>query len=193
MTIICRKRRSPFYVNRTQGTIWTRSFSTTAIITKANKGSQTDQIYEVSSPFSGTFRFFAETNIWACTPFQVVGKSEFQNISNVRSERKNYSEYVKWRKTPTAPPDITSSARMIAKLRLQQLKIVSGHLSCFSSLAKSPFSEFRQLVNELNRMPMSGETLRIRNRKMEIEKALIDLENTIRNFSKSKVYVKDEK
>lgn len=54
-------------------------------------------------------------------------------------------------------------------------------------------NKFRQLVNELNRMPMSGETLRIRNRKMEIEKALIDLENTIRNFSKSKVYVKDEK
>lgn len=39
-------------------------------------------------------------------------------------------------------------------------------------------------------MPMTGETLRLRKRKMEIEKELNTLENTIKIFSRAKVYVK---
>ncbi|KAI9589119.1 hypothetical protein GQX74_007288 [Glossina fuscipes] len=45
------------------------------------------------------------------------------------------------------------------------------------------------LVQELNHMPMTTETLRIRNRKREIEKELTKIELDIRLFSKSKVYV----
>lgn len=51
-------------------------------------------------------------------------------------------------------------------------------------------SGFKALVNELNRMPMTTETLRMRVRKAEIEKELKLLETDIRVFSKSKVYVK---
>lgn len=39
-------------------------------------------------------------------------------------------------------------------------------------------------------MPMTTETLRIRSRKVEIERELIDIEKDIRMFSKPKVYVK---
>uniref|UniRef100_A0A1B0G1H7 Enkurin domain-containing protein n=1 Tax=Glossina morsitans morsitans TaxID=37546 RepID=A0A1B0G1H7_GLOMM len=45
------------------------------------------------------------------------------------------------------------------------------------------------LVQELNHMPMTTETLRIRNRKMEIEKELTKIEFDIRLYSKPKVYV----
>uniref|UniRef100_A0A1A9UGJ3 Enkurin domain-containing protein n=1 Tax=Glossina austeni TaxID=7395 RepID=A0A1A9UGJ3_GLOAU len=45
------------------------------------------------------------------------------------------------------------------------------------------------LVQELNHMPMTTETLRIRNRKREIEKELTKIELDIRLFSKSKVYI----
>uniref|UniRef100_A0A1B0BAN7 Enkurin domain-containing protein n=1 Tax=Glossina palpalis gambiensis TaxID=67801 RepID=A0A1B0BAN7_9MUSC len=45
------------------------------------------------------------------------------------------------------------------------------------------------LVQELNRMPMTTETLRIRNRKMEIERELTKIEFDIRLYSKPKVYV----
>ncbi|CAG9800832.1 unnamed protein product [Chironomus riparius] len=49
---------------------------------------------------------------------------------------------------------------------------------------------FKELVDELNRLPMTCETLRVRNRKIEIEKELRSLEINIRVFSRSKVYVK---
>uniref|UniRef100_A0A1B0A1V7 Enkurin domain-containing protein n=1 Tax=Glossina pallidipes TaxID=7398 RepID=A0A1B0A1V7_GLOPL len=45
------------------------------------------------------------------------------------------------------------------------------------------------LVQELNHMPMTMETLRIRNRKREVEKELTKIELDIRLFSKPKVYV----
>lgn len=50
--------------------------------------------------------------------------------------------------------------------------------------------KFQNLIGELNRMPMTTETLRTRSRKVEIERELIELENDIRIFSKPKVYVK---
>lgn len=49
---------------------------------------------------------------------------------------------------------------------------------------------FDALIRELNKMPMTSETLRIRNRKIEIEKELTKLEDSIRIFSRTKVYVK---
>ncbi|XP_061392756.1 uncharacterized protein LOC133328223 [Musca vetustissima] len=49
--------------------------------------------------------------------------------------------------------------------------------------------KMESLVLELNRMPMTTETLRIRRRKVEIEKELLQLESDIRIFSKPKVYV----
>ncbi|KAI8122012.1 hypothetical protein FF38_02206 [Lucilia cuprina] len=45
------------------------------------------------------------------------------------------------------------------------------------------------LINELNHMPMTTETLRIRQRKVEIEKELTQLELDIRLYSKPKVYI----
>ena len=48
------------------------------------------------------------------------------------------------------------------------------------------------LVDELNRLPMTAETLRVRNRKIEIEKELRKLDTNIRTFSRKKVYVKLE-
>uniref|UniRef100_A0A034WHI7 Enkurin domain-containing protein 1 n=1 Tax=Bactrocera dorsalis TaxID=27457 RepID=A0A034WHI7_BACDO len=55
---------------------------------------------------------------------------------------------------------------------------------------QSAETRFKALVNELNRMPMTTETLRMRVRKAEIEKELKLLETDIRVFSKSKVYLK---
>ncbi|XP_075169868.1 uncharacterized protein LOC142241908 [Haematobia irritans] len=49
--------------------------------------------------------------------------------------------------------------------------------------------KMESLVQELNRMPMTTETLRIRRRKVEIEKELSQIELDIRAFSKPKVYV----
>ncbi|CAD7012192.1 uncharacterized protein LOC101451115 [Ceratitis capitata] len=55
---------------------------------------------------------------------------------------------------------------------------------------QSAETRFKALINELNRMPMTTETLRMRVRKAEIEKELKQLETDIRVFSKTKVYVK---
>lgn len=49
---------------------------------------------------------------------------------------------------------------------------------------------FKELVDDLNRLPMTCETLRVRNRKIEIEKELRALEINIRVFNRRKVYVK---
>lgn len=49
---------------------------------------------------------------------------------------------------------------------------------------------FKDLVDDLNRLPMTCETLRVRNRKIEIEKELRTLEINMRVFSRTKVYVK---
>lgn len=55
------------------------------------------------------------------------------------------------------------------------------------------FSQFvigmSELIQELNRMPMTTETLRLRTRKREIEKELQQIETDIRVYSKPKVYL----
>ncbi|CAH0720582.1 unnamed protein product, partial [Brenthis ino] len=51
-------------------------------------------------------------------------------------------------------------------------------------------NSFAELVSELNKMPVKTDTLRMRNRKMELEKQLAKLEEGIKVFSRPKVYVK---
>ncbi|KAH8418342.1 hypothetical protein KR222_000892 [Zaprionus bogoriensis] len=52
---------------------------------------------------------------------------------------------------------------------------------------------FEMLINELNHMPMTAQTLRVRARKAEIDKELTVVEDDIRIYSKAKVYVKAPK
>ncbi|KAH8271506.1 hypothetical protein KR018_002199 [Drosophila ironensis] len=49
---------------------------------------------------------------------------------------------------------------------------------------------YEQLVYELNHMPMTAQTLRVRNRKAEIDRELASVEEEIRVYSKAKVYVR---
>ncbi|XP_061719017.1 uncharacterized protein LOC133526406 [Cydia pomonella] len=51
-------------------------------------------------------------------------------------------------------------------------------------------NSFAELVSELNKMPVKTDTLRMRNRKMELEKQLAKLEEGIKVFSRPKVFVK---
>ncbi|EDV36440.1 uncharacterized protein Dana_GF12958 [Drosophila ananassae] len=48
---------------------------------------------------------------------------------------------------------------------------------------------YEHLVNELNHMPMTAQTLRVRSRKAEIDRELATVEEEIRIYSKAKVYV----
>lgn len=49
---------------------------------------------------------------------------------------------------------------------------------------------YQQLIEELNKMSMTSQTMKLKNRKMEIDKELNKLEDNIRTFSRPKVYVK---
>jgi hypothetical protein len=51
-------------------------------------------------------------------------------------------------------------------------------------------SGYTDLVQELNMIPVRMDTLRIRNRKMELEKQLNTIEEGIKVFSRPKVFVK---
>ncbi|XP_053610731.1 uncharacterized protein LOC128675375 [Plodia interpunctella] len=51
-------------------------------------------------------------------------------------------------------------------------------------------NSFAELVSELNKMPVKTDTLRMKNRKMELEKQLSKLEEGIKVFSRPKVFVK---
>ena len=46
------------------------------------------------------------------------------------------------------------------------------------------------MTTELNSLPVSCDTLRIKTRKTELEKKLRDIENAIKIFSRPKVFVK---
>ncbi|XP_017961541.1 uncharacterized protein LOC108654586 isoform X2 [Drosophila navojoa] len=54
-------------------------------------------------------------------------------------------------------------------------------------------NRFELLINELNHMPMTTQTLRVRSRKAEIDKELTTVEDEIRVLSKAKVYVRAAK
>lgn len=51
-------------------------------------------------------------------------------------------------------------------------------------------SDYNELISELNKIPVRTDTLKMKQRKIEIEKQLDKLEGGIRIFSRSKVYVK---
>ncbi|XP_030380353.1 uncharacterized protein LOC115628401 [Scaptodrosophila lebanonensis] len=52
---------------------------------------------------------------------------------------------------------------------------------------------FDKLINELNHMPMTTQTLRVRTRRAEIDKELTSVEDEIRLYSKPKIYIKNGK
>lgn len=82
---------------------------------------------------------------------------------------------------------------MKGQKHLSLLKNVSCHFPRNDLISERKFSlfvGFKDFVDELNRLPMTSETLRVRNRKIEIEKELRSLELNIRVFSRPKVYVK---
>lgn len=49
--------------------------------------------------------------------------------------------------------------------------------------------KYEALIKELNQLPITAQTIRVRSRKIEIEKDLASLEGTIRVFSRNKVFV----
>ncbi|KAF9421234.1 hypothetical protein HW555_002706 [Spodoptera exigua] len=51
-------------------------------------------------------------------------------------------------------------------------------------------NSFAELVSELNKLPVKTDTLKMRNRKMELEKQLAKLEEGIKVFSRPQVFVK---
>lgn len=51
-------------------------------------------------------------------------------------------------------------------------------------------AEFNELIDELNKMPLTSHTLKVKQRKIEIDRELDKLEQSVRIFSRAKVYVK---
>lgn len=52
------------------------------------------------------------------------------------------------------------------------------------------FSDYKNLINELNRIPVRNDSLKIRQRQVLMEKELDKLEEGIELFSKEKLFVK---
>lgn len=52
------------------------------------------------------------------------------------------------------------------------------------------FAEYQSLIQELNKMPVSSDSFRIKRRKIEIEKELKDLEEKIKLHKTKKVFIK---
>lgn len=50
--------------------------------------------------------------------------------------------------------------------------------------------EYQTLIDEINHMPITSRTLKVKNRQIEIEKELNELDDNLRVFSRQKVYVK---
>ncbi|KAJ8705119.1 hypothetical protein PYW08_012439 [Mythimna loreyi] len=70
----------------------------------------------------------------------------------------------------------------------------SGHVTLPDTERKETLrmlrNSFAELVSELNKLPVKTDTLKMRNRKMELEKQLAKLEEGIKVFSRPKVFVK---
>lgn len=93
---------------------------------------------------------------------------------------------------PEAHVPLPESERLEA-LKLAQKRKSHRNRASYRNLIHKHFLfilGFKVLVDDLNRLPMTSETLRVRNRKIEIEKELRTLETNIRVFSRTKVYVK---
>ncbi|KAH8373114.1 hypothetical protein KR009_012123 [Drosophila setifemur] len=61
------------------------------------------------------------------------------------------------------------------------------------SYLTSAQKRYEHLVSELNHLPMTAQTLRVRNRKAEIDRELTTVEEEIRIYSKAKVYMMADK
>lgn len=88
---------------------------------------------------------------------------------------------------PLSENERIEALQMAKKSMFQMIYIIFKYLIIYSTILG-----FKVLVDELNRLPMTAETLRVRNRKIEIEKELRKLDTNIRTFSRKKVYVKLE-
>ncbi|XP_038222349.1 uncharacterized protein LOC119839961 [Zerene cesonia] len=112
-------------------------------------------------------------------------------------------------KDPYLPPGYQKGVlpRYLRERKEQEAKELEGaktnddHIACPPGHVTLPDNEkretlrmlrisFAELVNELNKMPVKTDTLRMRNRKMELEKQLAKLEEGIKVFSRPKVFVK---
>lgn len=52
------------------------------------------------------------------------------------------------------------------------------------------FPGYQSLIDEINKMPLTSKTLKVKQRQMEIEKELNELDDNLRIFSRQRVYVK---
>ncbi|KAH8371715.1 hypothetical protein KR093_008629 [Drosophila rubida] len=85
----------------------------------------------------------------------------------------------------------TDRLNALAKAKQRKLSLISHAIgTSFNSII---FVGFELLIKELNHMPMTAQTLRVRSRKAEIDKELTLVEDDIRIYSKEKVYVKANK
>lgn len=90
--------------------------------------------------------------------------------------------------------DRKDSAKEDTKVDDDNTMCPAGHVTLPDNERKETLrmlrKSFAELVNELNKMPVKTDTLRMRNRKMELEKQLAKLEEGIKVFSRPKVFVK---
>lgn len=52
------------------------------------------------------------------------------------------------------------------------------------------FADHEELVTQLNALPVRVDTLRVKTKKSELEKKLVEIEDAIKIFSRPKVFVK---
>ncbi|CAG9565074.1 unnamed protein product [Danaus chrysippus] len=105
------------------------------------------------------------------TYHQATRRVYFQNICvNVKKSERSWTRPVSKEEHAVCPP---------------------GHVTLPDNERKETLRMLRnKLVSELNKMPVKTDTLRMRNRKMELEKQLAKLEEGIKVFSRPKVFVK---
>uniref|UniRef100_A0A1A9W1Y7 Enkurin domain-containing protein n=1 Tax=Glossina brevipalpis TaxID=37001 RepID=A0A1A9W1Y7_9MUSC len=120
-----------------------------------------------------------------------------QTVCSQLSKKSSTGSIQKYRDNVRLPRYLEKEKRDKANERLKEL---SRDISCPDGhYALSEEERIRALNNakkktstlvaELNHMPITTETLRIRNRKREIETELTKIEHDIRLFSKPKVYI----
>ena len=62
--------------------------------------------------------------------------------------------------------------------------------SLVSFFVLSSFADHEELVAQLNALPVRVDTLRVKTRKSELERKLVEIEDAIKIFSRPKVFVK---
>ena len=67
---------------------------------------------------------------------------------------------------------------------------IGNHHSLFVHALAIFFPEQKEMTRELNSLPVSCDTLRIKQTKIELENKLREIENALKIFSRPKVFVK---